>query len=111
MYTAGGSLPAGFESGWVVVLSTHNREIQEELHCQKMFNNGTLDKMAYCREISRAAVSCGPSVKLVDVSEGKFAELTGDKLDFANNCEVSCLGWALEGQVLTAGGLTLAYSL
>ena len=54
-----GYLLIGFETGWVVVLSTHNREISEELHSEKMFTHGALEKMAYCSEISRAAVSCG----------------------------------------------------
>ena len=76
-----GYLLIGFETGWVVVLSTHNREISEELHSEKMFTHGALEKMAYCSEISRAAVSCGSTVKLVDVAGGQFNELQGDKLE------------------------------
>lgn len=91
----------GFETGYVVVLSTHNREMQEELHSSQLFTTGALEKMSYCREISRVAASCGPTVKIVDVANGQFNELLSDKLEFDNKCEVTCLGWALDGQVLT----------
>ena len=79
------------ETGYVVVLSTHNREMQEELHSAQLFSNGALEKMSYCREISRVAVSCGPTVKIVDVANGQFNELHSDKLEFDNKCEVTCM--------------------
>ena len=90
----------------MVVLSTHNREMQEELHSEQLFSNGALEKMSYCREISRVAVSCGPTVKIVDVANGQFNELHSDKLEFDNKCEVTCMVRRAVGAKLIRFGLT-----
>ena len=43
-------------------------------------------------------------MKLVDVVDGRLEEVSAETLEFdANNATVTCLGWALEGQVLTVG--------
>ena len=101
-----GYLLVGFETGQVVLLSTENDEQQEELSALRLFgeNAGTMREMRYCPETRRAAVASGRSVKLVDVVDGRLEEVSAETLEFdANNATVTCLGWALEGQVLTVG--------
>ena len=101
-----GYLLVGFETGQVVLLSTENDEQQEELSALRLFGESRDDARdeVLPGDASRRRRASGRSVKLVDVVDGRLEEVSAETLEFdANNATVTCLGWALEGQVLTVG--------
>ena len=99
-----GLVIVGFDSGVIVVLAAHDGApgSERELDVFKAFPDGGLAHLAHCPEISRVAVAAGAVVKLLDVTNGVFAERPGDKLEFEGDfAAVSCVGWNMRGQMLT----------
>lgn len=64
-----GYIMIGFSSGYVLVISTHNKELSEEVHSEKYLRN-TLTSVAYCESLDRAAVCGGNSVKASSPAPG-----------------------------------------
>ena len=63
-----------FESGYVVVMSTHEQELSEELFSQRI-HNGRLAGLAVSTVLKRAATCSGNTVKVCD--DGSWLRTAG----------------------------------
>ena len=93
-----GYLMIGFSEGFLVVISTHMREIGEELFSGQ-FHKSQLTCLAYSSILQRTATSGDGGIKIVDMSEWK--EVQGDSL--ALDDPVSSMTYTSDGQILTIG--------
>lgn len=93
-----GYLMIGFSEGFLVVISTHMREIGEELFSGQ-FHKTQLSCLAYSNILQRTATSGDGGIKIVDMSEWK--EVQGDSL--ALDDPVSSMAYTNDGQILTIG--------
>ena len=102
-WAGAGYLVVCFDSGQCVLCRMEGGEMEQELCNLQPFTGAAAMAMktAFCADVGRLAVFSGPTVKMIDVSNGDLTENTGDTLEFSVNCEVTCLGWSMEGQVLT----------
>lgn len=94
-----GYILVGFRSGNVVVVSTHSREISEEVHSGKYLD--VLTDFAVCPALARIALAGANQVKLLDAAGTEYAEIRGDAIELDGNCVVDKVGWTRDGQVLT----------
>lgn len=94
-----GYILVGFRSGKVVVVSTHSREIAEEVHQAQYLE--VLTDMAYSAAQGRIALAGSNSVRIMDVSGTDYSEIKGDAIDLEPNMHVEQVGWTKDGQVLT----------
>ena len=74
-----GYMMIGFSNGFVVVISTHMKEIVEELFSGK-FHKDRLDDVAFSESMQRAATSGGNIIKLIDVKGWKEVRLYPSKV-------------------------------
>jgi WD repeat-containing protein 19 len=91
----------GFSEGYVVIISTHEKEMGEEL-----FSSGKLLREALCdvavsSRAGRAACAGGSSIRLIDTQS--WRELRGEQaaVDPALGA-IDRLAWSSDGQVLSA---------
>jgi WD repeat-containing protein 19 len=93
-----GYLMIGFSEGFLVVISTHMREIGEELFSGQ-FHKTQLTTLAYSPVLQRTATCGDGGIKVVDMNEWK--EVQGDSMTI--NEEVTMMKYTLDGQILTVG--------
>lgn len=94
-----GYILLGFKSGQMVVVSSHQREISEEVHSGKYLDY--LTDVAYSPSLARVAMGGGQSIRVVDCSGSDFVELKSDMVELDASEQVEKLGWTKDGQVLT----------
>jgi WD repeat-containing protein 19 len=95
-----GYLLIGFSEGWVVVISTHLREIGEELFSGR-FHKDSLEDIACSVAAQRAASAGGNSIKLIDMQGWKEQKTEWASVDAAHG-PIESLAWTSDGQLLTA---------
>lgn len=95
-----GYMMIGFSEGWMVVISTHMREIGEELFSGR-FHKETLDDIAFSQNIQRAATAGGNQIKLLDMSSWKELPEDAVQLDPSHG-GIERMAWTQDGQILTA---------
>eukprot|EP00466_Bigelowiella_natans_P012081 jgi/Bigna1/52322/estExt_Genewise1Plus.C_70063 len=92
----------GFSNGKIVVLSTDEAEIGEEIH-----NWGNLEaplkSFSCARSLNRMAAIMGTKVRMIDMQDmTRWTEETKDTLDFSYETgNPSCVEWTSDGQILT----------
>lgn len=95
-----GYILLGFKNGYVVVVSSHSREISEEVHSGKYLD--TLSDVAHCPALGRIAMGGANCVRVLD-SGNDYNEIKSDAVDLDANQAVEKVGWTRDGQVLTVG--------
>lgn len=95
-----GYMMIGFSEGFVVVISTHMREIGEELFSGQ-FHKGSLDDIACSPVMQRAATAGGNVIKIIDMSEWKEIKSDAAVVERRHG-PIEKLGWTSDGQILTA---------
>ena len=58
-----GYIAIGFSKGFISIVSTHMKEIKNEVHSMQLFKNG-LDDLSVCEEVNRIAVAGENCVKI-----------------------------------------------
>ncbi|GFH09592.1 WD_REPEATS_REGION domain-containing protein, partial [Haematococcus lacustris] len=105
-----GFILVAFKSGQVVVVSSLNSEISEEVFSSKVLD--VLSDVAYAPSLGRIAVAGACNVRILDASGTEFTEVKADAIDLEPNQAVERVGWTRDGQVLTlstASGQLLSY--
>ncbi|KAK3285957.1 hypothetical protein CYMTET_6459 [Cymbomonas tetramitiformis] len=106
-----GYILIGFQSGFVVVISTHNKEMSEEVHSAR-YHKDVLSDVAYCGALDRAATCGGNLIKIIDMVGQECNEIKSDSIEFESNVVLDKLQWTQDGQVLsvsTQGGDVHSY--
>ena len=105
-----GYLMIGFSRGYLIAISTHMREIGEELQSLKMYESA-LTNVCYSPALNQLAVAGDDGVKVVDMAEWK--ELKADQVRFnQDEGDVDAMAWTADGQILTVsttGGYVFNY--
>ncbi|GLC35581.1 hypothetical protein PLESTB_000191100 [Pleodorina starrii] len=96
-----GYILLGFKNGYVVVVSSHSREISEEVHSGKYLD--TLADVCHSPALGRVAVAGANCVRILDSSGQDYNEIKSDAVDLDANQSVEKVGWTRDGQVLTVG--------
>eukprot|EP00798_Chlamydomonas_sp_ICE-L_P012670 gene12669-15902_t len=99
MWFGDGYILVGFKFGQIVVVSSHSREIGEEVHGGKYLDS--LTDMAYCPALGRIAMGGNSSIRILDASGHEYMEVKSDAIDLSPNERVDKVGWSKDGQVLT----------
>eukprot|EP00873_Tetraselmis_striata_P029142 jgi/Tetstr1/449406/TSEL_036501.t1 len=101
-----GYIVIGFQSGQVVIVSTHNAELSEEVHSQAYLPSNLVD-LAVCPSAMRAAIAGNRTVKVIELGTG-FKEMTEDAIEMQGST-IESLKYTDDGSVLTiattAGGI------
>lgn len=93
-----GFILLGFRSGQVVVISSHSREVAEEVHSDKFLD--TLVDVSFSPSAGRAVIGGGNQVKVIEVG-GDYGEVKSESIELAGAQEVHQVNWGRNGQVLT----------
>ena len=93
-WAGAGYLVVCSDSGQCVLCRMEGGEMEQELCNLQPFTGAAAMAMktAFCADIGRLAVFSGPTVKMIDVSNGDLTENTSDALEFSVRCEVTCFG-------------------
>ncbi|GMH41872.1 hypothetical protein BSKO_09782 [Bryopsis sp. KO-2023] len=105
-----GYILVGFDAGNMVVISSHRREVGEEIHSGKYLEGGLTD-LAYCEALGRVALAGGRHVRIVAVGT-EIKELKSEAIELDAQETISCVAWTDDGQVLTVcteGGQVYGY--
>ena len=76
----------GFRTGKIVVVSSHSKEIAEEIHQGQYLD--LLTDMAYSAAQGRVAMAGGNCVRVMDVSGTDYQEIKGDAIDLDTSMKV-----------------------
>eukprot|EP01012_Entosiphon_sulcatum_P034005 TRINITY_DN4306_c0_g1_i1.p1 TRINITY_DN4306_c0_g1~~TRINITY_DN4306_c0_g1_i1.p1 ORF type:complete len:1383 (+),score=422.30 TRINITY_DN4306_c0_g1_i1:301-4449(+) len=97
-----GYILIGFSSGYVVVISTHLREIGQEVNSIR-FHRDNLSAITYCASLQKGASIGDNCVKTFDMSElSKMSEQRSEKVELDNEFGTLLdLQWTEDGQILT----------
>ena len=76
-----GYIAIGFSKGFISIVSTHMKEIKNEVHSMQLFKNG-LDDLSVCEEVNRIAVAGENCVKIFDKNTWK--EIVEEKIEISN---------------------------
>ena len=90
----------------VVIISTHNREMSEEVHSGR-YHHDVLNDLAYCPALNRAATVGGNVLKVLDLMGTEVKEIHTDCVEFGGGAVLDRVEWTNDGQVLsvsTQGG-------
>mmetsp|Transcript_37661 Transcript_37661/g.118764 ORF Transcript_37661/g.118764 Transcript_37661/m.118764 type:complete len:1376 (+) Transcript_37661:207-4334(+) len=96
-----GYIIVGFQSGTVVIISTHNREMSEEVHSGR-YHHDVLNDLAYSPALNRAASVGGNVLKVLDLMGTDIKELKSDCVEFPGGVVLDRVEWTTDGQVLSA---------
>lgn len=94
-----GYIVLGFGNGNVVIVSTHSREISEEVHSGKYLD--VLTDVSVCPALARIALGGANQVKILDAGGVQYSEIKGDAIELDGGFRVDRLGWTRDGQVLS----------
>lgn len=92
-----GYIIIGFQSGQVVVVSTHNREMSEEVYSGCYLTSNLVD-IAVCSANNRAAIAGTRTVKVMELGSG-FKELPGETITLPSGPSIDAVAWTDDGQV------------
>lgn len=95
-----GYLMIGFSEGWLVVVSTHVREMGQELYSGR-FHREALEDIAYNLSAQRAATAGGNDIRLLDMVGWKEAKGESASVPPAHG-PIDSLSWTADGQIITA---------
>ena len=105
-----GYILVGFTEGYVAHISTHLKELRDEVSSEKIFQT-TLDALCTNDHLHKVAVAGEGMVKIYNLSTWK--ELKAERIELPKNAgKVTKIAWASNGQFLiisTTGGLLLGY--
>eukprot|EP00397_Hematodinium_sp_SG-2012_P002124 GEMP01002130.1.p1 GENE.GEMP01002130.1~~GEMP01002130.1.p1 ORF type:complete len:1334 (+),score=291.61 GEMP01002130.1:56-4057(+) len=102
-----GYLVLGFSAGYLVIISSHMREIQEELSSFR-FHSKCLEAVAANDALSKVASAGDGCVKVISTTDWK--EIKGDRIVFHSETaagatdvppKVTKMHWSTDGQILT----------
>eukprot|EP01112_Ceratiomyxa_fruticulosa_P008153 TRINITY_DN2109_c0_g1_i1.p1 TRINITY_DN2109_c0_g1~~TRINITY_DN2109_c0_g1_i1.p1 ORF type:complete len:1418 (-),score=299.30 TRINITY_DN2109_c0_g1_i1:29-4282(-) len=100
-----GYIMIGFSAGFFVVISTHKREVEQELFSSKMFN-GEVTDIVYCPSIHKVAVCGDNTIRVVETTDWKNYTDTfviEDSMNTLNGYAVIAkLEWTSDGHILSA---------
>jgi len=101
-----GYMILGFSEGFVVVISTHEEDIGEELASWPLFENN-LQGLNFSQSMRRAACVGDDHLKLVEHTgkEWRVMENETVKFDRRKDGQVDKVHWTLDGQILTVSTL------
>mmetsp|Transcript_36982 Transcript_36982/g.82211 ORF Transcript_36982/g.82211 Transcript_36982/m.82211 type:complete len:1366 (+) Transcript_36982:300-4397(+) len=99
-----GYIFVAFRSGQVVVVSSHAREIAEEIHSGKYLD--VLADVSYSPSLGRVALVGSSCVRVMNASGTDFSEIKADAIDLDANITLDRVGWTRDGQVLTISTTT-----
>ncbi|MEW5318051.1 MAG: hypothetical protein WDW38_009304 [Sanguina aurantia] len=101
MWFGDGYILVGFRNGYIVVVSSHSREISEEVHSGRYLD--LLTDVAYSPALGRIALAGSSSIRVVDASGTDYTEVKSNAIDLDPHQLVEKVGWTKDGQVLTVG--------
>jgi len=95
-----GYIALGFESGYLVVMSSNQQQISEELFSQRL-HEGRLSALALSPLLQRGATCSGNTIKVVDFAD-EYRELPEESvvLDYDQG-QLEQMAWTVDGQILT----------
>ena len=95
-----GYIALGFESGYLVVMSSKQQQMSEELFSQRL-HEGRLSAMALSPLLQRGATCSGNTIKVVDFAD-EYRELPEESvvLDYDQG-QLEQMAWTVDGQILT----------
>eukprot|EP00735_Rhodelphis_limneticus_P002837 TRINITY_DN1387_c0_g1::TRINITY_DN1387_c0_g1_i1::g.20098::m.20098 TRINITY_DN1387_c0_g1::TRINITY_DN1387_c0_g1_i1::g.20098 ORF type:complete len:1400 (-),score=364.31,sp/Q3UGF1/WDR19_MOUSE/44.20/0.0,IKI3/PF04762.7/0.00012,IKI3/PF04762.7/2.2,WD40/PF00400.27/1e+02,WD40/PF00400.27/1e+03,WD40/PF00400.27/0.025,WD40/PF00400.27/2.4e+03,eIF2A/PF08662.6/0.00032,Clathrin/PF00637.15/1.4e+03,Clathrin/PF00637.15/8.4e+02,Clathrin/PF00637.15/0.11,Clathrin/PF00637.15/0.91,Clathrin/PF00637.15/51,Clathrin/PF00637.15 len=106
-----GYIMIGFANGYLVVISTHMKEIGEELYSNRFYKEAGL-RMVCFNDVIQKAATCGEGkVAIVDMTSN-FKEITSDSIDFSGLTTPDKIEFTRDGQILsvsTDDGTLIAY--
>lgn len=95
-----GYLMLGFSEGYVAAISTHMKEIGEELYSARLHSVG-IEDLACSIPAQRAAVAGGNAVRMLDLAGWKEVRGEGAAVEAAHG-PIDSLQWTQDGAILTA---------
>jgi WD repeat-containing protein 19 len=94
-----GYMMVGFSRGWVIAISTHMKEIGEELQSLKV-HEGQLFDLCYSPQLNKLATCGDDGVRVVDMTD--FKESKSEHREFKKeDGDPEKLEWTRDGQILT----------
>ena len=95
-----GYIALGFESGYLVVMSSNVQQMSEELFSQRL-HEGRLSALALSPLLQRGATCSGNTIKVVDFAD-EYRELPEESvvLDYDQG-QLEQMAWTADGQILT----------
>ena len=95
-----GYIALGFESGYLVVMSSKQQQMSEELFSQRL-HEGRLSALALSPLLQRGATCSGNTIKVVDFAD-EYRELPEESvvLDYDQG-QLEQMAWTVDGQILT----------
>ena len=102
-----GYMILGFSNGYVVIISTHMKEIGEELFSWRFFEEKLLD-ICFCPSLDRAAAVGDDSLKIIEHTDNVWRQVKSESVRFDRHREgqVTNVAWTSDGQILTVGTMT-----
>eukprot|EP01006_Ploeotia_vitrea_P030251 TRINITY_DN62715_c0_g1_i1.p1 TRINITY_DN62715_c0_g1~~TRINITY_DN62715_c0_g1_i1.p1 ORF type:complete len:1401 (+),score=199.79 TRINITY_DN62715_c0_g1_i1:64-4266(+) len=97
-----GYILIGFSSGYVVIISTHLKEIGQEVNSIR-FHRDNLTDVTYCAALKKGASVGDTCVKIFEMNDlSKMAETRSEKVELENEFgSLSHVEWTEDGQILT----------
>lgn len=97
-----GYLIVGFSEGFFVIISTHMKEIGEEIYSIHLFKEGGLSGIKYSASTNRAFIVANKTIKVLENSANTWSPLEHETviLDSERN-DIEDLGLSEDGQIVT----------
>lgn len=95
-----GYLIVGFSEGFFVIISTHMKEIGEEIYSIHLFKEGSLSGIKYSPQTNRAFIVANKTIKVLENSANTWSPLEHETviLDSERN-DIEDLGLSEDGQI------------
>ncbi|KAL0039283.1 hypothetical protein WJX79_001413 [Trebouxia sp. C0005] len=100
-----GYMLLGFSTGNLLVVSTHTKEIHEEVHSYKCLDCCIVD-MAYCATLNKAVVAGGSSARVLDLTGAEIKDIPAEAVELPIGQAVFSAAWSPDGQLLTVSTTT-----
>ena len=95
-----GYIALGFESGYLVVMSSNVQQMSEELFSQRL-HEGRLSALALSPLLQRGATCSGNTIKVVDFAD-EYRELPEESVVLEyDQGQLEQMAWTVDGQILT----------
>ncbi|KAL0053124.1 hypothetical protein WJX82_001225 [Trebouxia sp. C0006] len=95
-----GYMLLGFSTGNLLVVSTHTKEIHEEVHSYKCLDCCIVD-MAYCATLNKAVVAGGSSARVLDLTGAEIKDIPAEAVELPIGQSVFSVAWSPDSQLLT----------